>query len=69
MRAALTPRRVLFGERGEADKGIADLTEVILRLNPVVFTMLASWRRGDAFLKKGEYERAIADYKEEINNT
>lgn len=56
-------RSAEYDSKGECDKAIADLTEVIA-LAPKRFDVMID--RGILFRKKGDYDKAIADFNETI---
>jgi tetratricopeptide (TPR) repeat protein len=61
--SAFSDRGVIYHEKGDYDRAIADYTEAI-RLDPKYSN--AFYNRGYAYEKKGDYDRAIADYTEAI---
>ena len=56
-------RGIAYGQNGNYDKAIADLTEAI-RLNPKLAQ--AYYSRGVIYWHKGNHDRAIADFNEAI---
>ena len=61
--AGLTRRSNVYDAKGDLDKAIADMTEVI-RLNPE--SGVAHDRRADMYSRKNETDKAIADMTEVI---
>jgi tetratricopeptide (TPR) repeat protein len=60
---AYRSRGIVYGQRGEQDRALADLDEAI-RLNPD--DAVALYDRGVIYFQKAEYDRALADFGEAI---